>query len=499
VSWYIKIQVTIKTQRGTFVRESGIYEMPDAEAADLEINGGVLNYPDLRATQFEILSSDAGGGPFGTCRTVTDGLPAIFEATRSTVNNLAYAIIDNINLTDQVGAGAGKYAGGFGKSGDAVDTDNDRDPNRMLVSLANLIFDLPARSALYMAGPDTNAILGFEANLLPVGEEQFGFAPLLAICVDSVFALEVGTSAPFSRVHAVSNVGALGRYAFANANGFIFIADSSGVWVLSPLLSEQPFSLPLHSFDASADILDDLDTDTVISYVDDGRGNREIRIGTANKTYVFSRDYGKWYTLARSRAVQLPDGQRLLGFDAIENELVEELQTTDVGLLTPAGVEFRIKTAPYKLLHPGAQKRFYRIALRQRAELDELVYTFYEPLNDAETEAEEDAVITEADTDAVPAYLESVTVSGVGELVTGLVLPQSVVVDVDEGAVVASGVLHRGGDTDQATLYAARGRDIYALLTGKGKPGQAIESVEFEFEPRTLHRDRRRNYKSTLP
>lgn len=497
MSVYMKVIVKIKTGRGLFVRESNPYYVLDAEAVDIEINGGVLTYPDLRATQFEVVSSLTAVGGYATARTVTDNQPAVFQATRSASNNLAYAIIPNLNLTDQVGDGGGYYPNPFNKSGDAVDTESDRDPNRMLVSRTNFIYDFPAAYAKYLADSDANAIVGFHVNLLSIGEEQFGFAPVVAICKESVFALEAGSDTPFSRAWAIANVGALGRYAYTNANGLIFLASSSGVWILRPLPDEKPISEPLHGFDDAEGILQDLDENTVCTYIDDGRGNREVRIGTQAKTYVFSLTHKKWFTLSRPRGVYFADGNRLFGFDSTANDLTEEVQTIDVGTLTPAGVEGSIKTALIGLRYPGRNKRMLRIGLRQKSKIDQIAYEVYTPIDEDKLGGPEDVVITEADTDALGVYMGSVTVEGAGELVVGNVYLESTVVDKTVGAVVASGYFLRGGLTDQMSITQAVCKDVFMHLSLKGKPGQAISEMEFEFIPLHPHKEKRGSY-STL-
>ena len=474
MAYFLKIEVTLKTTKGEFRRVSEASEFADSASSDLEIFGGILAYPDIRATRFRVLSS-SDGVAYTECLDVDGGI-AIYSATRPATGNFAYAIIPNLDLTSQGAAFT-----------EAAST-SDHDPNRVVYTEAAKPHDVVG-SSIYVSGSDDNPVMRFEANTRPVSEGQYGYAPILCLSRRSVVALQVDDSGTIVSAAPIAGRGVVSRYGSCNAEGLIFMASDDGIWTLQPFMSRKPISHPVHAHEAADDLLDELSRDTALVHHDNGRGHSAVYVG-GDTTHCYALDYNEWYTLPRSRTVLFSDGMRLLGVDASEGYVVEETKEVDTGLLTPAGVPFAMKSAAIKLGAPGFLKRLLRFGVRQRVGVDEVSYTVFDPL--APNEGPNENYTVSSDEDAFLAYTNTLTVNE--ELTAG---GDVNVLSELEGALIAGGVLH----PSVTDVRSGEGmvHDCYFVLAGRGKPGQGIESVDVEYEVRRQHGIRRRNVHSTLP
>ena len=530
-----RLGVTIKTAKGTFqrigdpvytlsgattVKARGVYSFPSTAWQD-----GMLVYPDRRVTQFQIYVDNNNDGAFE--------LLATYTAQR--VGNLSYASVASIDLTGSLTTAMPDL--------DTIHATRDRDPNRVLRSEAFQAQRMPAANALYSAVSDSDAVIAFQANTLPISEGQYGDAPLIVFGRHTTRALEMDASGALTRAIPLAQKGVVSRYGVTNGDGVIFVAAEDGIWTYTPGLSTEPVSAPVHAREATADLIDDLDSDTTLAYIDDGRGNREVWVGTASKTWAYSVGYRRWFTLDRKRVAFLRHRYSLYGYDAEAGDLVEEVRHNNDGIDVDgrgSAASFSIVTRPMTMgVEPGQVRRIYRISIRQRNGLDYLHYALYDPIEDGEVGGEVDAALVSdvegtvlaASVSTAAAALEYqrfVTVDGAVELeVSGsgtmtvttpeyeipewqrlvavdslnladdgdnvLVYGDLFVVGQSEGALVAAGSLS-ASVTDIQGHDASLCRDAYLILTGKGRMGQGIESIDFDLEPRLSHRPRKRNY-----
>lgn len=490
----VRLGVTIKTNTGEYSRISDPVYFTSAEAADVEAKGyntGIgwdeaLIYPDVRAVRMQIYVDHNNDGVFELFG------DAEYEMTPGLDSAFNWAI-SNLNLTG--------HAGTETAMPDVTTTNatRDRDPNRMAVSEALQPRYFPARWARYCGVDDNNPIMGFAANTMPISEGQYGTAPLVALSRYTCEALELDTSGAvlFSRAIPLSNRGAVSRTAFANAEGLIFFASDDGIWPLTPQLGPQPLSYKIHAHEAVADILDELDYSTSLAYIDDARGNREIWVATTAQVWAYSTKYGRWFTMNRVRGALCRDGSKLYGYDSNVGELVEEVQHNNDGVSYDArgsASSFSIVTRPMTLgAEPGQVKRIYRVGFKQRVGLDFLQYSLFAPIDSPELTEDQSLALTTARTVPAGGRLVAVDALNINSGGSLIVYGDTWVIGSTEGAVVAAGSIssdpHYIDGNPQGLC-----RDLYAVLSGKGKMGQQFEAFEFDLEPRYSHRPRRRNF-----
>jgi hypothetical protein len=488
----VRLMVTIRTNTGEYSRISDPVYVPAAAAATAELRSlysfpttawadNIFFYPDRRAVQIRIYVDDDDDGNY----------ELLESHAMSAGSDIAYVFPGVIDLTTALTTAMPDEA--------TTNATLDRDPNRMLVSGAFEPLYMPASSALYVSTSDADPIMAFAANTVPVSEGQYGDAPLLVLSRYNVKALELARSGDilFSRAVPLAERGAVSRYAVTNGDGIVFFASDDGVWPLSPRQGRTPLSAPVHGYESTADILDELDGSTVLQYHDDGRGNRDVWVSTSSQTWALSLAYGRWFTMDRLRSSLCRDGKSLYGYDTEAGEIVEEVQHANDGIAYDGrgtAVHFRIVTRPMTLgAEPGQIRRIYRLGLRQRVGLDYLNYAFFSPVG--ESELTEDSALALAATRTVPAgsrlvAVDSLTVNAGGSLV---VYGDTYVVGSTEGAPVAAGEI--SADPSHVTgIATGLCRDVYAVIQGKGKMGQGLEAIEFDYEPRLPHRPRKRNF-----
>ena len=494
----VKLLVTIRTNTGDYSRisEPVYYAVGDATAVDLRGMFGVawdsaVFYPDRRAVSMSIYTDHNDDGVFELLDLGTSDW-ATYELTPG--DTVAYDWSPTqLDLTNNAGTGA--------TMPDEATTNatRDHDPNRMLVSEPFAPRDLPARLALYVSVSDADPIMGFAANTVPVSEGQYGETPLLVLNRRTVKALVLDSTGGvlFARAVPLAERGSISRYGFTNGEGVVFFASDDGVWTLTPQQSPSPLSAKIHGHESIADILDDLDFDTALAYIDDARGHREVWVGTGARTWAYSLGYGRWFTMNRLRDAFHRIGSSLYGHDTESSEIVEEVRHPNDGIDYDGrgtAVYFELVTRPMTLgADPGQVKRIYRVAIRQRVGTDYLNYAIYSDIGEGELTDDEDLAVTTARTVPAGSRLVAVDTLTVDTGGTIDVYGDVYVVGSTEGALVASGILN-------ADPYDVQGqaqglcRDIYAVITGKGKMGQGIEAIEFDHEPRLSHRPRKRNF-----
>ena len=534
----VKIGVEIRTNKGSFLRYSdpvyivsgGVASVTPSSAYS-HVSGstgaiqGSLIYPDPRVVSFTVWVDNDNSGGFN--------LHSTHAASRSDGGNCSYALTGALDLTTTLGALLDEGSRSY-----------DRDPNRIVASGSFLPYRLPAARALYSGRDDFDAVLAFAANTMTSEEGQYGSAPLLVLGRSTVRGLSLADPATgilFSATFPISTKGLVARGAIANSEGLVFYASADGIWSLSPHIGERPLSWSVQSDGATEDIMDDLDENTVMEFVDDNRGNRDLWVFTSSRAWVFATEYGRWFTADRRRSAAIRDGNALYTYDTVSRAIMEEVQHPNDGSLGVA-TQMEIETHPLRMgLLGGSLRRLYRFGVYQRKAFDQLHYAIYDPLDESDV-SEMKNLTTEGDSDSEPTTYEtetvivdeevtaapyaitegagSVEVTGAGHLeavgVSVIVdghktFPRvdsyEVVEDIDlevtsseglvvqgvEGALIDSGVL-QSDRTDIQGLGAAICRDPFVIVTARGKFGQAVESMAFDFEPRNAHRPRKRNY-----
>lgn len=491
----VRLGVTIVTATGTYQRISDPVWFPAASAGAVTFKGyysdaaaawtaAVAVYPDARATQLAVYVDDDNDDVYELLTTIDleRGSDAAYNFAPGTLN--LTAVPATPAMPDET----------------ALNAVNDRDPNRMLVSRTYQPLDMPAELALYVSTWDGDAIMAFAANTVPVSEGQYGQMPLLVVNRWTCKALEIDTTGAmlFSRALPLAERGTVSRDGVTNGEGIVFFASDDGIWTLTPQQATHPLSAPVHAFEAVADILDELDDETTLAYIDDGRGNREVWVGTGSRTWAFSLRYGRWFTMSRVRRAYFRQGYSLYGYDPGIGDLTEELRHNNDGIDYGDGrgtaVTFSLVTRPMTLrAEPGQVRRIYRFAVRQRVGCDSLEYAIFSPVGEGELTADEAVALTTVRTIGAGerfAAVDTLTISGSGQLV---VYGDTFVVGSTEGALVAAGSIIADPSFVDGQVQGLC-RDVYAVITGKGKLGQGIEALEFDHEPRLAHRPRLRNF-----
>jgi len=530
------LSVEIRTNKGAFVRYSDPVYVDAGIASSISMRG-VYNfassswsqtavcYPDPRVVSISVWVDNDGSGGFN--------FHSEHAAAKSAGGNLSYATIPALDLTASLGA--------LLDEGTRLD---DRDPNRILVSREFTPYNLPASRAVYSNRSDSDAVIAFAANTATSEEGQYGEAPVIALGAETVRGLRlapVTVDAMFSGAFPIAEKGLVGRNAYTNSEGIVFYASADGVWTLAPHISRRPVSWSVQSDGATDDIMSDLGENTVMEFIDDNRGNRDLWVFTTRRAWVYATEYGRWFTVDRRRSAAVRDGNSLYTYDVVSKSIQEEVQHPNDGSVGVASL-MRLETYPLRMgLPSGTWRRLYRFGIRMRKAIDQISYRITDPvsrdelsgisdlttqgdLDNAGVEYESVTTIVDEEVEAI-GYAEvtgagSVEVTGSGflEVVTGAVVvdghkrfprassyeatdefPLEVIEDgeaIVHGAdtmVVANGVL-QSETTDVQSFNAALCREPIVSIEARGKFGQAVEAISFDIEPRYMHRARKQNY-----
>lgn len=222
---------------------------------------------------------------------------------------LAEAKTVEIDIAD---AGAAATTVSTDRSGDHAETD--RDPNRIVWSEPLRPLDLRVENLTFAGDHDQDGVMALASNARPVSEGQYGQYPIIALCQESIWALEVGSG---SFVQAVTPIatdqGLVGRHAVTEVGQSVVAATQRGIVELRPNV-DAVLSKPLH--DPGKTFLGGLDAETRVDYyTDQSQGRRELWVTHGSETYVFSIDAASWSTLDQTRDDLARVGEQLYGVD----------------------------------------------------------------------------------------------------------------------------------------------------------------------------------------
>ena len=253
----------------------------------------------------------------------------------------------------------------------------DRDANRVLVSGRGQLRNLQARRASYVGNSSDDRVLAFAANTRAISEGQFGEFPILALCTESIYAGHIGNAAQdvaVSRWERIATKGVLGPRAWATSpDGAVAFASRSGIYTLSPGLSG-PISTDVHlsrsAVAAESGLLEELSeanaaTSVAMTFYESPSGERrELWISTPMRSWCRDLDTGLWFTLDESRkAFTRLAGQLYgLGAGALHTEGTDQESTQTA----------RIVTGPLNLGSAYVQKRLRSIGVRQGPTIEEV-------------------------------------------------------------------------------------------------------------------------------
>lgn len=314
MSWTVRIAVELESDRGRFLRVSDPVPVETSLASTLALYDGLMAYPDRRAVRASIYSSDDDTDWY--LATFVGGGAAQVDLTASTINNVAYATLPaDVNLTVQTAA----------KLDLTTASDRDRDPNRVFTSEVNKPLYMPAGNTELLTMDDADRVQGFAANVTPVGASQYGFAPVIVGNRKTVHTLNVGTETVWQGSTLIATKGVASRTGITNANGVVYFISDDGIWTIAGRLGQLPVSSQLQD---SAGVFEAELVGRSLTYVETGRGRRELWLHGGPESFVLSVDYGRWFTATRSRAELLAFNNVLYGSDGVR--LYDEMETLDI-------------------------------------------------------------------------------------------------------------------------------------------------------------------------
>lgn len=256
--------------------------------------------------------------------------------------------------------------------------DNDVNSSRIIWSAEYQPLDLPAENVVFAGSAGGgDPVLALQAVGQEVSEGQYGEYPIVVFGRESVRVLQTGTE-PFIQASRVieADAGLVGRRAYTNIEGVVVGALDIGVYQFTPQQQTPAFSSPIH--DDGGDVLGELGPDTALSsFLDQARGRREVWMHLPNVTLGYNTRFGSWFALDRNRLDTAFVRDRYYAVRG-DNTLVEEEQDDT----TAAPV--RLQTA---VIQPGPQGhlgRAYEVQLRQPFDLDQVTLSLVatDPTND---------------------------------------------------------------------------------------------------------------------
>lgn len=315
----------------------------------------------------------------------------------------------------------------------------------------------PAQNLLYAGSDASDPVMALQATGQAVSEGQFGQYPIACLQAGSIRLLEMGgADGPFVQNVApiTTQMGLVGRRAYANVDGAVVAVTDRGVYELSPQLRRPPLSGPLH--DERDRFLKSLGTETTCTFYSDDSGRREVWVGAEAETWVFSLTAGgasaTWSSLGRRRYSFARLEETPYGVDP-GGGLWDE--TGGSSALTALVV-----TAPFALGEEGYQERLFALLFRRRRAPSSLAWSL--------------------------CALDSALTTGTGSAaerqratVPGPILAHDLLPNVE----VASGTL---ADTAPGTIYLpkALGYQWFVRLEAQMEAGQSIDALGAEVEPR---------------
>jgi hypothetical protein len=299
-------------------------------------------------------------------------------------------------------------------------------------------------------------ILALTSTGEPVSEGQFGQYPLLALCENSLWSLEVSSDPFISGISPLeTDAGIVGRRAYANIGGQIIGATGEGVRQLTPRPQGEPLSAPLH--DIEGRFLTSLGPATAIGhFTDDSAGRRELWVSAGGRTWVYSLPHGTWSSISRARvSYARPNGQ--LHAVTSNRDTVRETSSSD------AEQPFSIVSTVFHVGEVGMMERLRQILIQQRFNCEELNWELVAKDPNAALVLDQSSLNRATLPDG---------------LVARDLLPN---VQIEEGTLVR-------GDIGTIHLEKALGYSWFIRMSGTAKPDQGIEAWGAVSEPRRRSR-----------
>lgn len=255
----------------------------------------------------------------------------------------------------------------------STSAERDRDPNRIVWSEPSRPLDLRAGAVTTVGEHDDDPVLAFASNAKPVSSGQYGDYPIVVLCHNTMWAVQVGTDPFVQQVSPLSaDLGATGRQAHVNVGGTLFVATQEGIARLTPAV-EGIVSDPLHD---DGTFLSQLDGDARLAHVRDrSQGRNEVWVRGRKKTYVFSLPAGAWSTLRRRRQAWQPVTEKTHGLGPDGQLFLETMgraigevyvETAPTGLGAEATLK-RLRDAWLRLSEPSGHKRLALVPSLQSA------------------------------------------------------------------------------------------------------------------------------------
>ena len=342
-------------------------------------NGGYMSYPDLRATKFRVYIRHHGDAHYKMRE---------WDAIASKKANLAYVDLGNraapTSGTPPPNFGAGVIGLDFNDAkwstgtytDDILDAKNatyTNDPNRILVSMAFKPRLLYGHMAQYVGLAADDGPIAFAAAAKEISLGQFGQYPLYVFCsAGSIFAMQVADDGVGFKAVTPLATGRpiLGPNAVALVDRTIYYATDAGVFSIPD--QDAPLSYPIQNSDSPNDILSAMGPDTaLVHFTDRPTGRNELWVSTPARTYAFSFEAKRWFTLDATNTVYLRAGEKLFG---VNRDGILDQQAAG----TPA--TGRVVLYPVTFGEPDIVKRFRKIIVRLGSMLKVLAgpFTDYE-------------------------------------------------------------------------------------------------------------------------
>lgn len=376
---YCRMCVKIATPQGVFYRVGSAYPLPggiltiagydgkgdptsDGHYRDVTggVSRGILSYPSQDVTYFRIYVTDGSPTSDSTVWKYLD-----YKAVKSDRANYSYALTPATVPETDFPAGQTQTTLQINNLGRAINYD----PNRVLVSTPYKPRAMNGKNALYVGSGAEDVVLAFGANAKAISEGQFGQYPLYVFCKNSVWAMQVGSGdVAFESVSPISiSAGVVGKHAIANMGSTIVYGSQEGIKTIPE--SDMPLSYPIQNTGDDRDILKIMNEKTSLGhYYDVASGRSEVWVSVPDetltdgtvvpgKTFCYSLQYGRWFTLSETSNGFARIGGKLL---RIKNGVVY-----DNSLVQKSG---SFTLAPLTMGEPDVLKRFRAVVIHYTGE-----------------------------------------------------------------------------------------------------------------------------------
>ncbi|MEO1478893.1 MAG: hypothetical protein AAFV01_09975 [Bacteroidota bacterium] len=328
----------------------------------LRCRGGLLFYPDQRATRFSIHRvTDTETGAYRVTPIAT------FDAVRPRDGNFAMARVSDADWIDPLAVDDWETI-------DHVDPVSalaflpgpvtDPDANRLAATHPGRTWELRASTVVEVGDSPDDAILAIRAQTEAPSEGQYGSAPLVVGCHRSVWALDLSADAEaFLRARVPLSVGRgiASPDALLSVGRGLVGADAQELRAYLPAPEPRALSASLSA--SLAPILER----AALGWLTTPDGDEiwcAAADGSQGRVYAYSVQAGQWYTRTLRRCRFIRAAGQLYGLDP-EGELWQEdtLATT---------VDAHIESHPMYLSTRGARVRIYTLRFWQEPRPDQL-------------------------------------------------------------------------------------------------------------------------------